>query len=101
MRLEVVQLPQPIHGVLTHALRARHLATTPMRHALRLGLQRCSDDGVALFLVILVFAAAPLLNLPHRIDSLLPHSPSPQSSGVTIDTISRSDIQILLTVRRG
>ena len=67
VRLEVMQLPEPVDRVLAHALGLGHQSATPVGHALGLGLQGGGNQRVALGQVILRFTTPTGLSLPDRV----------------------------------
>src|SRR5437667_9970948 len=96
MRLEIVQLPKPIHGAVAYSLGFRQGPAAPVRHAFGFGFQSRGNQCVSLLLIILGLASPAGLNLPERTDPGGAHALAPQGSGMAIDVIDGSNFQILL-----
>src|SRR5207237_3038002 len=87
MRLEIVQLPKPIHGAVAYSLGFRQGPAAPVRHAFGFGFQSRGNQCVSLLLIILGLASPAGLNLPERTDPGGAHALAPQGSGMAIDVI--------------
>src|SRR5437899_8525254 len=68
MRLEIVQLPKPIHRAVAYSLGFRQGPAAPVRHAFGFGFQSRGNQCVSLLLIILGLASPAGLNLPERTD---------------------------------
>src|SRR5256884_82347 len=66
VRLEIVQLPKPIHGAVAYSLGFRQGPAAPVRHAFGFGFQSRGNQCVSLLLIILGLASPAGLNLPER-----------------------------------
>src|SRR2546429_7216580 len=78
MRLEIVQLPKPIHRAVAYSLGFRQGPAAPVRHAFGFGFQSRGNQCVSLLLSILGLASPAGLNLPERTDPGGAHAPAPQ-----------------------
>src|SRR5947209_8367597 len=96
MRLEIVQLPKPIHRAVAYSLGFRQGPAAPVRHAFGFGFQSRGNQCVSLLLSILGLASPAGLNLPERTDPGGAHALAPQGSGMAIDVIGGSNFQVLL-----
>src|SRR6516165_1732253 len=81
--LEVVATPDVAHGGFADPLRLGHEATTPLRHALGLGLQSGIDDLLNFLCPIARFAAASRGDLPETLRAALGKAGAPQGDGRT------------------
>ena len=83
MRLEIVQLPQPIHRILAHPLRVCHGPATPMCRARRLALQRRLNEAVPRGSIVsgfpssarAIFQTSPMPPLVHPLGPQLHRDP--------------------------
>src|SRR5256886_3386126 len=94
VRLEIVQLPKPIHGAVAYSLDFCQGPAAPVRHAFGFAFQSRGNQCVSLLLIILGLASPAGLNLPERTDPGGAHALAPQGSGMAIDVIDGSNFQI-------
>src|SRR5580658_100274 len=78
MRLEIVQLPQPIYRIFAHPLRLCHRPATPMRHARGLALQRSLNDALPRGSIVSGFSSSTRGDLPNLANAPLVHPLAPQ-----------------------
>src|SRR5256884_9724666 len=69
MRLEIVQLPKPIHGAVAYSLGFRQGPAAPVRHAFGFGFQSRGNQCVSLLQSILGLASPAGVNRSTRLNS--------------------------------
>ena len=100
MRLEMVRLPDVVDRRLAHPLGVGQLPTTPLRHAVRLGVQRRGHDGRDLAPSVAWLAAPSRRHFPHTVQPLLDKALAPQPHRLAIHRQAAGDRVVRLAFRR-